>query len=376
MRFTRVFLIIAAVAAIATPVALGFGFDDSVFPPGGSVGTPYSFQFVARAGCPPYEFVLVSGALPPGLSMSSSGKVTGTPTTPGFYAFWVEVRDHGCGPCDPVSCSGPSQRPFSISIGGKLTVTTGSPLAPATVGVPYSAKLTSDSAAPQTWSITGGALPTGLALAADGTISGTPTAATPSPASFIVKVSDGTRTDSKTLALDVVAPLAVAATTLPTGEVGHALTPTTLAATGGRGPYAWSLVGAPEWLTIDPASGAISGTPTAAGSLSFQASAKDAYGKTATVNLQVVVKAKVTVKTTRLPATKVGKLFRVTLRTAGGVGPFTWKASGKFPVGLRFNRTTGVLSGAARKAGKFPLRFTVRDSLGESSQKSLVLTVR
>jgi len=376
MRFTRVFLIIAAVAAIATPVALGFGFDDSVFPPGGSVGTPYSFQFVARAGCPPYEFVLVSGALPPGLSMSSSGKVTGTPTTPGFYAFWVEVRDHGCGPCDPVSCSGPSQRPFSISIGGKLTVTTGSPLAPATVGVPYSTKLTSDSAAPQTWSITGGALPTGLALAADGTISGTPTAATPSPASFIVKVSDGTRTDSKTLALDVVAPLAVAATTLPTGEVGHALTPTTLAATGGRGPYAWSLVGAPEWLTIDPASGAISGTPTAAGSLSFQASAKDAYGKTATVNLQVVVKAKVTVKTTRLPATKVGKLFRATLRTAGGVGPFTWKASGKFPVGLRFNRTTGVLSGAARKAGKFRLRFTVQDSLGESSQKSLVLTVR
>ena len=375
MRFTRVFLIIAAVAAIATPVALGFGFDDSVFPPSGSVGTPYSFQFVARAGCPPYEFVLVSGSLPPALSMSSSGKVTGTPTTPGFYAFWVEVRDHGCGPCDPVSCSGPSQRPFSISIGGKLTVTTGSPLAPATVGVPYSAKLTSDSAAPQTWSITGGALPTGLALAADGTISGTPTAATPSPASFIVKVSDGTRTDSKTLALDVVAPLAVAATTLPTGEVGHALTPTTLAATGGRGPYAWSLVGAPAWLTIDPASGAISGTPTAAGSLSLQASAKDAYGKTATVNLQVVVKAKVTVKTTRLPATKVGKLFRVTLRTAGGVGPFTWKASGKFPVGLRFNRTTGVLSGAARKAGKFPLRFTVRDSLGESSAKSLVLTV-
>ncbi len=376
MRFTRVFLIIAAVAAIATPVALGFGFDDSVFPPGGSVGTPYSFQFVARAGCPPYEFVLVSGALPPGLSMSSSGKVTGTPTTAGFYAFWVEVRDHGCGPCDPVSCSGPSQRPFSINIGGKLTVTTGSPLAPATVGAPYSVKLTSDSGAPQTWSIAGGSLPTGLALAADGTISGTPTAATPSPASFIVKVSDGTRTDSKTLALDVVAPLAVSATTLPTGEVGHALTPTTLAATGGRGPYAWSLVGAPEWLTIDPASGAISGTPTTAGSLSLQASAKDAYGKTATVNLQVVVKAKVTVKTTRLPATKVGKLFRVTLRTAGGVGPFTWKASGKFPVGLRFNRTTGVLSGAARKAGKFRLRFTVQDSLGESSQKSLVLTVR
>jgi hypothetical protein len=135
-------------------------------------------------------------------------------------------------------------------------------------------------------------------------------------------------------------------------------------------------VGAPAWLTIDPASGAISGTPTAAGSFSLQVSAKDAYGKTATTNLGVVVKARVTVKTARLPLTKVGKLFRVTLRTAGGVGPFTWKASGKLPVGLRFNRTTGVLSGAARKAGKFRLRFAVTDSFGVSSAKSLVLTVK
>lgn len=375
MRFTRVFLIAAVVAAIAVPVAWAFGFDDSVFPPSGSVGTPYSFQFVARAGCPPYEFVLVSGSLPPGLSMSSSGKVTGTPTAGGNFAFWVEVRDHGCGVCDPLSCSGPSQRPFSINITGKLTVTTVSPLAPATVGVPYTAKLTSDSPAPQTWSIVGGSLPAGLGLAAGGTISGTPTAATPAPSSFIVKVSDGTRIDTKTLVLDVVAPLAGAATTVPTGEVGHALTPTTLAATGGRGPYAWSLAGAPAWLTVDPASGEISGTPTAAGSFSLQASVRDAYGKTATVNLRVVVKARVTVKTARLPVTKVGKLIRVTLRTAGGVGPFTWKASGKFPVGLRFNRTTGVLRGIATKAGKFPLRFTVTDSLGESSTKPLVLKV-
>jgi hypothetical protein len=134
-------------------------------------------------------------------------------------------------------------------------------------------------------------------------------------------------------------------------------------------------VGAPAWLTIDPASGAISGTPTAAGSFPLQVSAKDVYGGTATANLRVVVKARVTVKTARLPLAKVGRLFRVALRTAGGVRPFTWKASGKLPVGLRFSRT-GVLSGKPSTAGKFRLRFAVTDSLGVSSAKSLVLTVK
>ena len=90
----------------------------------------------------------------------------------------------------------------------------------------------------------------------------------------------------------------------------------------------------------------------------------------------VVVKSRVTVKPARLPLAKVGKLFRAALHTAGGVRPFTWKASGKLPVGLRFNRTTGVLSGIPRAAGKFRLRFAVTDSFGVSSAKPLVLTVK
>ena len=54
IRFTRVLICLAIVAAIAVPVALAFGFDDGVNPPGGTVGTPYSFQFKGRNGCPPY----------------------------------------------------------------------------------------------------------------------------------------------------------------------------------------------------------------------------------------------------------------------------------------------------------------------------------
>jgi hypothetical protein len=375
MRIARVLAVVAVIAAIAVPVAMAFGFVDGKVPPSGTVGVAYSYQFVAANGCPPYEYVIKSGSLPPGLTLSSSGAISGTPTTSGSFLFWAELHDKGC--CGPaVSCSTPSQRPFRIDIAAKLTVTTVSPLAPATVGVAYSLKLTADGGGSQTWSIASGALPAGLGLAADGTLSGTPTTATPDPVDVTVKVTDGTRTDTKTLRIDVVTPLAAPTPTVPVSEVGHALKTTTLAATGGRAPYVWALVSGPAWLLFDPATFSFTGTPDAAGSFPVQLTVKDVYGTTVTLNAVVTVKAKVTVKTARLPVTKVGKLFSATLRTAGGVGPFNWKVtSGKFPVGIRLNRTTGVLSGKAQKAGTFPLTFTVKDTLGETSEVSLVLTV-
>jgi hypothetical protein len=375
MRITRVFAVCAVVAAIAVPVALAFGFVDGKVPPSGIVGTPYGYQFVGSNGCPPNEYVIKSGSLPDGLSLSSSGLISGTPTTPGSFLFWAELHDKGC--CGPaVSCSTPSQRPFRIDIAAKLTVTTASPLAPLMVGVPYSLKLTADGGGSQSWSIASGVLPAGLGLSADGTLSGTPTTATPDPVDITVKVTDGPRTDTKTLRIEVVTPLAATTPTIPASEVGHALKPTTLGATGGRAPYTWALVSNPAWIVFDPGTVSFTGTPDAAGSFPVQLTVKDVYGTTVAVNLLVAVKAKVVVKTVRLPITKVGKLFSATLRTAGGVTPFSWKVtSGKFPVGIRLNRTTGVLSGKAQKAGTFPLTFTVKDALGETSEASLVLTV-
>ena len=251
-----------------------------------------------------------------------------------------------------------------------------SSLAPATVGVPYAVKLTATGGGDQTWSVVSGVLPAGLTLAPDGTLSGTPSAAVPAPVPVVVKVADGTRADTKSLALDVVDPLAVAQPTFSVAEVEHALTPVTLSALGGRSPYVWALVNPPAWLTLDPASGVLAGTPTAAGSFPVQVSVKDAYGTAATLNLQVGVKAKVAVTTTKLLVTKVGKLYRATLHTNGGVAPFKWKVtSGRFPVGIRLDRTLGVLSGKAGKAGKYPLTFMVTDSFGETSDASLTLTV-
>ena len=80
--------------------------------PAGAVGTFYSQNLKATGGSPPYAWTLVSGALPQGLSFSSSGAITGTPTSTGTLSFTVQVAD---------STSTTVSQAFSITVGSSLT---------------------------------------------------------------------------------------------------------------------------------------------------------------------------------------------------------------------------------------------------------------
>ena len=61
--------------------------------PAGTVGTPYSQALAATGGTPPYSWSVVSGALPAGLSLSTEGAITGTPSAPGSATFVAQVLD-------------------------------------------------------------------------------------------------------------------------------------------------------------------------------------------------------------------------------------------------------------------------------------------
>ena len=81
-------------------------------PPGAGGGT-YGQTLTASGGKPPYTWTLVSGALPPGLSFSPTGAISGTiarGTAPGNYFFTVEVADASGGP--------PVRQDFSIQVSG------------------------------------------------------------------------------------------------------------------------------------------------------------------------------------------------------------------------------------------------------------------
>ncbi len=155
--------------------------------PSATVGVAYSATLGASGGTPPYSWAITSGALPAGLTLSSSGAISGTPSTAGSVSFGVQVTDS----TTPTPETASAQLSITVaSATATLAVTTTS-LPSAVVGVAYSASLgASGGTLPYSWAITSGALPAGLTLSSSGAITGTPSTA--GSASFGVQVTDST----------------------------------------------------------------------------------------------------------------------------------------------------------------------------------------
>ncbi|MGB7723654.1 MAG: putative Ig domain-containing protein [Bryobacteraceae bacterium] len=345
--------------------------------PDGAVGVSYSQNLTAVGGYGPgtYQFTLIQGStLPPGLQLSSSGLIFGTPTTGGSYEFAVQVISISPFGGNPATASAE----ISINISAPpLTLTTTS-LPAGSVGVPYSQTLAASGGfPPYAWQLSSGNTPGGLTLNQySGTISGTP--ATAGSFSFQVKVYDsqqGSATGSFTIRIAAGA-FTITTSSLPAGTVGTAYTATTLAATGGTPPYTWSASGLPSGLSISSA-GVISGTPTASGTFSVTVQATDSAQVTATKAYSVTVAAATAPLsiTTQAPLAggEVGVAYTQAFAATGGTPPYTWSASG-LPSGLSIS-SAGVISGTPAASGSFPVTVQATDSAKATATKSFTITV-
>jgi hypothetical protein len=154
--------------------AQGHGQRDLQFTPqtlsAATVGTAESQQITATGGTPPYHFSW-SGKSPPGLTLSSKGTLSGTPTTAGSYGFMITATDSS----NPANSS--SQR-YTLQVAPQaVTITLNPSTLPAvTVGTAESQQITATGGTtPYTFSWSG-APPPGLTLSTNGAISGAPTA--------------------------------------------------------------------------------------------------------------------------------------------------------------------------------------------------------
>lgn len=159
-----------------------------------------------------------------------------------------------------------------------ITSTTGAQTAD--VGTPVSLTFTtSGGAAPLTWNAT--SLPAGLTIdPTSGAIGGTPTTAGSISSSTVTVTDAYGQKAAATFGWTVNAALGYAGFTAPASTAGTAITPITLAAANGTKPYAWSATGLPPGVTLDSASGVLSGTPGTAGVYAVTIRVTDAKGAT------------------------------------------------------------------------------------------------
>ena len=338
-----------------------------------TVGQPYSQTFTWSGGNAPYGSQQVAN-LPAGVTVSAttatSVTISGTPTAAGSYALLVSAIDSSTG-------TGPFAGSSSFTLVVSGPVLTLSPAAgalpPSTAGVPWQQTFTAGAGiAPYSYSATG-ALPPGLTLdAGSGQLAGTPSAG--GSYTFTVTATDSTggtpASISQTYTVQIAAPLLVlpaSGTVLP-AQAGTAFLQQ-LGTTGGIAPYRYSVAGIlPAGISLDAATGLLSGTPTEAGSFAVTVTVTDSTAATpatasAAYTLQVDTPT-LSIGATPLAEAMAARAYEHTFTAAGGIAPYRYSVTGALPAGLALDAASGVLSGTPTQSGSFAFTLAVQDSTG------------
>ncbi len=319
----------------------------------GQVGQAYSATLAATGGTGGYTW---SGTAPAGLTVNSNGTITGTPTTAGTFTADLMVTA-GAG-------SGNASLSLVIAPAPSLTINT-TILSAGQVGQAYLATLSaSGGTGASTWS---GSAPAGLTVNPNGTITGTPTAA--GTFSVSLTVTAGSASANATLSLLInpaVSPLALnGSSNLGDIPVGGSIS-VSFSAAGGIPPYQWSLP-AGSSLSVD-ASGNVRGTASQAGNFSTQLTVTDSANGSASLSLSLSVLG----LSGSLSSGSTTAAYSGSILAVGGVGPYTYSASG-LPKGIIF--AAGTLTGQAVNAGSYTVSVRVTDSQGVAASGTYPITI-
>jgi MYXO-CTERM domain-containing protein len=254
----------------------------SAAPPSGLVGVAYTHTFTATGSPATFTWSVSAGTLPAGLTLNAtSGVLSGTPTALGASSFTVQCSN-GVNP--------DATQAVNLSIGQAPSITSGAP-APALMGVAYSHTFTASGfPATFTWSVSVGTLPAGLALnASSGVLSGTPTVS--GATSFTVSCDNGVSPVATQLVNFTVNAAPGITSGAPANGVQFTAYTHTYAASGFPTSFTWTVSSGalPTGLALGATTGAITGTPTTAGSFSGVVTCSNGISPNATQGFNIVI---------------------------------------------------------------------------------------
>lgn len=336
--------------------------------PSGTVGISYSTTLSCTNTYAPFSWSVVSGSLPPGLSLNASGVISGTPTEAGVTALTFQATD-GKGKT--------TTKEFTLGIYTPLTITTQT-LDDGIPGRTFSQSITAAGGLePYSWSVSSGSIPPGLTLnTANGLLSGVPTSG--GTFTFTVKVTDGNGTMTTRLFSLYAYNILAAGDVPPLAATAGFPFSHTLNASGGRLPYSWSIqAGAlpPDFL-LGADTGVISGAPSGSGQYSFTVRLEDANGTRIDIPLTLSAHTSLTLLPIPIPFGVTGTPYTHTLSLSSTVSPYTWEIiAGSLPAGLVLNSSTGVISGTPTTAERAEATLRISDSAGGFIEQTLTIDI-
>ena len=327
--------------------------------PGGQVNTAYNQMLTVSPAGGNYGFAVTSGALPNGLALGSSGQLSGAPTQTGTFNFRITVTGFG-------GCAG--ARDYQITIGCSAVTVSPASLPGGVIGTAYNQNFSATPAGTYSYTVTGGALPTGLTLnGSTGALNGTPMVS--GSFSFTVTATGGGCSGARGYTL-VIGCQTISFTTasLPAGNAGIVYSQT-LGVTP-AGSYFFSLTAGslPSGLTLNSSTGGLSGLPAATGAFSFTVKVLGANGCFGTQAYSLVIHCPVVaLSPLSLPNGTAGTAYNQALSATPAGGSYTFTVtSGSLPTGLALNPATGMLSGTPTASGSFPFTVTANGMGGFS----------
>lgn len=325
----------------------------------GEVSAPASLLLTASGGAPP--LIWAGSGLPAGLSISSDGLITGTPTTAGTYLVSVSVTD-GFPLVGTAGFSWTINPTPALTNPGNQTTAAGTVVTLSTSVSGGTGPMTWSVTKPGPWGATG--LPPGLSIdAVTGAITGTPTTAGPASSVTVTVTDSYGKSASTTFTWTVTAKPSITAPTTGTrnNTVGDVIS-LQATATGGIGSYTWAALDLPAGLTINSA-GLISGTLTSGTRHIVTVTATDGAGGTNSVsfvwNVSAPTGLRVTAPTGDRTGDSVGQSVTITAVAAGANGIVHWTATG-LPPGTTMS-DGGTITGAPTQAGTYTVTLTARN---------------
>jgi Putative Ig domain/Matrixin/Ig-like domain from next to BRCA1 gene len=232
-------------------------------------GVPFLVQMTATGGTPPYAWVIMSGSLPSGLSLNAAGVISGTPTSMGSSSFVLQLTDAELAK---------DQKSVTLQVNPPPLIIDDPAIPFMEVGAPLSIQVTAEGGLPPyVWSLSAGSLPPGVSLnPTTGIIAGMPLV--PGNYAPTLRVTDAqSHTAFRQVSIPITpGPLRIATVALSFGVTGTEYSQS-LSAAGGAPPYVWMLTSGslPNGVSLNPATGTLSGSPTVAGRFSFTVAVKD-----------------------------------------------------------------------------------------------------